>query len=72
MVNVRVSGVKLGAEDGRRKPEPKVHITCCHVPQHHIPVSGRAEELTTTPVPAAADSHRQRERKKEREEGGRE
>ena len=72
VVNIRVSGVELGAEDGGRKPEPKVHVTCRHVPQHHIPVSGGAEELTTTPVPAAADSHRQREGKKESEEGGRE
>ena len=72
MVNVRVSGVELGAEDGGWKPELKVHVTCRHVPQHHIPVSGGAEEFATTPVPAAADSHQQREGKKEREEGGRE
>ena len=47
----RVSGVELYLKDRGGEAKTEVHITRCHIPQHHIPVSGRAEQLATTMIP---------------------
>ena len=47
----RVSGVELCMKDRGGETKTEVHITRCHIPQHHIPVSGRTEQLATTTIP---------------------
>ena len=43
-------------EDGGGETETEVHIAGGNVPQHHVPVSGGAEELSATTTPAEADT----------------
>jgi hypothetical protein len=57
--HILVSGVELCAEDGGGETETEVHIAGGNVPQHHVPVSGGAEELSATAAPAEADTHDQ-------------
>ena len=36
----------------RRESESEVYVSTGHIPHYHVPVSGGAEQLTTTAVPA--------------------
>ena len=64
--HILVSGVELCVEDGGGETETEVHIAGGNVPQHHVPVSGGAEELSATTTPAEADTQ-QKNRGVERE-----
>ena len=58
MIVSRVPGVELGAKDRGGETQPQIHLSRCYVPQHHIPVRGGAQQLTTAAVPAEVQGER--------------
>ena len=49
---LRVSGMELGLENRRRESESQINLPRGDIPQQHIPVRRRGEELVSAPVPA--------------------